>query len=40
MWYHAELVCVVSGNWKTYILNEVADNSVVEIFNVGPLYAL
>lgn len=24
----------------TYILNEVADNSIVEIFNVGPLDAL
>lgn len=41
MWIHAELVCVVFGTGElTYILNEVADNSIVEIFNVGPLDAL
>ncbi len=40
MWIHVELICVVSDNWETYILNEVADNSIVEIFNVCPLDAL
>lgn len=28
------------GNWETHILNKVADNGIVEIFNVCPLDSL
>lgn len=33
-------VCSLTTGRLTYILNEVADNSIVEIFNVGPLDVL
>lgn len=38
--HHAKLVCGGETGRVTHILNEVADNGVVEIFNVGPLDAL
>lgn len=40
MLHHTKLVCGGETGRVTHILNEVADNGVVEIFNVGPLDAL
>lgn len=38
MWIHAESFS--EKQRLTHILNEVADDGIVEIFNVGPLDAL